>query len=68
MPSGTIVRLMTDKGFGFISDEGGVEHFFHQSGVQGAVFESLREGQRVEFSVEESTKGPRACDVRAVES
>ena len=68
MPSGTIVRLLTDKGFGFISDEGGVEHFFHQSGVQGAVFESLREGQRVEFSVEESTKGPRACDVRMIES
>ncbi len=68
MPSGTIVRLMTDKGFGFLSDEGGVEHFFHQSGVQGAVFESLREGQRVEFSVEESTKGPRACDVRVIES
>ena len=67
MPSGTIVRLMTDKGFGFLSDEGGVEHFFHQSGVQGAVFESLREGQRVEFSVEESTKGPRACDVRVIE-
>ena len=32
------------------------------------MFESLREGQRVEFSVEESTKGPRAGDVRAVES
>jgi CspA family cold shock protein len=68
MPSGTIVRLMTDKAFGFISDEGGVEYFFHQSGVQGAVFESLREGQRVEFSVEESTKGPRACDVRVIET
>ena len=68
MPSGTIVRLLTDKGFGFVSDEGGVEHFFHQSGVQGAAFESLREGQRVEFTVEESTKGPRACDVRVIES
>jgi len=32
------------------------------------VFESLREGQRVEFSVEESTKGPRACDVRVIET
>ena len=68
MASGTIVRLLTDKGFGFISDEAGVEHFFHQSGVQNGMFESLRDGQRVEFTVEESTKGPRACDVRAVES
>ncbi len=68
MASGTIVRLLTDKGFGFISDEAGVEHFFHQSGVQDAVFASLQEGQRVEFTVEESTKGPRACDVRVTES
>ncbi len=68
MASGTIVRLLIDKGFGFISDEGGVEHFFHMSAVKDAVFESLREGQRVEFTVEESTKGPRAGDVRAVES
>ena len=68
MPSGTIVRLLIDKGFGFISDEGGVEHFFHQSAVQEAVFETLREGQRVEFNVEESTKGPRAGDVRVIES
>ncbi len=68
MASGTIVRLLTDKGFGFISDEAGVEHFFHQSGVQGALFESLQEGQRVEFTVEESTKGPRAGDVRVTES
>ena len=68
MASGTIVRILTDKGFGFVSDEAGVEHFFHQSGVRDGMFESLREGQRVEFSVEESTKGPRAGDVRAVES
>ena len=68
MASGTIVRLMSDKGFGFISDEGGVEHFFHQSAVRDAVFESLREGQRVEFTIEESTKGPRAGEVRVIES
>ncbi len=68
MASGTIVRLLTDKGFGFISDEGGVEHFFHQSAVEGAVFETLREGQRVEFTIEESTKGPRAGAVRVIES
>ncbi len=68
MASGTIVRLLTDKGFGFVSDEAGVEHFFHQTAVQDAVFESLREGQRVEFTVEESTKGPRAGEVRVIEN
>jgi CspA family cold shock protein len=44
-----------------------VEHFFHRSSVRGAVFELLREGQRVDFSVEESPKGPRAADVRLLE-
>ena len=68
MPTGTIARLLIDKGFGFIRDEGGIEHFFHRSAVRGAVFELLREGQRVEFTPEESTKGPRAGDVRLIES
>lgn len=68
MPSGTIARLLIDKGFGFIRDEGGIEHFFHRSSIRGAVFELLREGQRVEFTPEESQKGPRAGDVRLIES
>jgi CspA family cold shock protein len=68
MPTGTIARLLIDKGFGFIRDEGGVEHFFHRSAVRTTVFELLREGQRVEFTAEESTKGPRAGDVRLIES
>ena len=67
MPTGTIARLLIDKGFGFIRDEGGIEHFFHRSSVRGAVFELLREGQRVEFTPEESGKGPRAGDVRLIE-
>ena len=57
MPTGTIARLLIDKGFGFIRDEGGIEHFFHRSAVRQAVFELLREGQRVEFTAEESTQG-----------
>jgi len=68
MSSGTIARLLIDKGFGFIRDETGVEHFFHRSAVRGAVFELLREGQRVEFTVEESAKGPRAGDVRLLDA
>ena len=68
MPSGTIARLLIDKGFGFIRDEAGIEHFFHRSSVRGSVFELLREGQRVEFAIEESAKGPRAGEVKLLEN
>jgi len=68
MPTGTIARLLIDKGFGFIRDEGGIEHFFHRSAVRGAVFELLRENQQMEFSSEDSTKGPHTGDVRLIES
>ena len=67
MPTGTIARLLIDKGFGFIRDETGIEHFFHRSSVRGAVSEHLREGQRVDFQIEESAKAPRAGDVRLIE-
>lgn len=67
MPNGTIARLLIDKGFGFIRDESGVEHFFHRSAVRQTVFELLREGQRVEFVNEESPKGPRAAEVKLLE-
>ena len=67
MPSGTIKRLVRDRGFGFIRDESGVEHFFHRSAIRQAVFELLREGQRVDFTVEDSPKGPRAGEVRLIE-
>lgn len=68
MPNGTIARLLIDKGFGFIRDENGVEHFFHRSSVRNHVFELLREGQRVDFTVEESPKGPRAAEVRLLDN
>ncbi len=59
MSTGTIARLLIDKGFGFIRDESGIEHFFHRSAVRGAVFELLREGQRVEFRYPKSLRrGP----------
>jgi cold shock protein len=63
MPKGTIKRLVRDRGFGFIRDEGGQEWFFHRSGVQGS-FDQLAEGQRVAFDEETSPKGPRAGNVR----
>ena len=63
MPSGTIKRLVRDRGFGFIRDDGGQEWFFHRSSVEGS-FDQLNEGQRVTFDEEPSAKGPRAGNVR----
>jgi cold shock protein len=63
MPGGTIKRLVRDRGFGFIRDDGGQEWFFHRSSVEGS-FDELNEGQRVSFEEEPSAKGPRAANVR----
>ena len=63
---GEIVRIIVDKGFGFIRADDGVEHFFHRNAVRSAVFELLREGQRVQFTPEASAKGPRAESVTVV--
>lgn len=64
MPGGTIKRLVRDRGFGFIRDDGGQEWFFHRSSVQGS-FDQLNEGERVSFDEEPSAKGPRAGNVRS---
>lgn len=66
MSRGTIKKLVSDKGFGFISSDRG-ELFFHHSAVQGTQFESLREGQEVEFTEGSGPKGPRAEEVTVVE-
>jgi CspA family cold shock protein len=62
--TGTIKRLMTDKGFGFVAAEDGSEYFFHQSACNGMQFRDLREGQRVTFDKGQGPKGPRAENVR----
>ncbi len=64
MPGGQIKRLVRDRGFGFIRDDGGQEWFFHRSSVEGN-FDQLNEGQRVTFEEEPSAKGPRAGNVRS---
>jgi len=63
--SGTIKRLVRDRGFGFIRDDGGQEWFFHRSSVKAGSFDQLNEGQRVSFDEEPSQKGPRAGNIRA---
>jgi CspA family cold shock protein len=64
--TGTIKTLRADKGFGFIRDSTtGKEVFFHSSAIYGEGIDNLREGDGVEFDVEEGgPKGPRALNVR----
>jgi len=62
--SGTIKRLVSDKGFGFIAAGDGVEYFFLQSACTGTGFDQLREGQAVTFDVGQGAKGPRGENVR----
>ena len=69
MPQGVIKKIVTDRGFGFISEEGG-DVFFHCSVVGEGVFDELKEGQPVEYELAEVSsprgKGPRAVSVKPV--
>lgn len=60
--TGTIKRLIVEKGFGFLADANGTEYFFHRSSCVGS-WDSLYNGQEVRFTVEPSQKGPRAASV-----
>jgi len=63
--TGKIKNIISDKGFGFISEEAGkTEFFFHRSGLEGVDFGDLSTGDSVLFEVTESPKGPRAERVR----
>jgi CspA family cold shock protein len=66
MATGTINRVVADRGFGFITAEDDKEYFFHRSSLDSSLdFDRLRGGEKVEFEVEASPKGPRAAQVRA---
>jgi len=62
--TGTIKKLNTDKGFGFIVNDTRQEYFFHQSAIYGEGIADLREGDSVEFDIGEGPKGPRAENVK----
>jgi cold shock protein len=67
MQEGTIARLVSDKGFGFIKVEGmDKDLFFHTNELVGVSFESLREGDKMSFEVADSPKGPNAIKVSKV--
>ncbi len=64
--TGVVKWFNRSKGYGFISRENGNDVFVHYSAIQGDGFRNLEEGQQVEFSVEDSPKGPQAVNVVAL--
>ena len=67
MPKGTIRRLM-DRGYGFIKTEEEDDIFFHRNDIEGAEFNSLAEGQEVEFEKGQGRDGrPKAVKVKPVQ-
>jgi CspA family cold shock protein len=67
MTVGTVKWFIADKGFGFITpDGGGADVFAHFSAIETGGFRSLEENQRVEFNVVQGAKGPQAANIRPV--
>ncbi|MBF0710782.1 MULTISPECIES: cold-shock protein [unclassified Gemella] len=63
MKQGTVKWFNEEKGFGFIEVEGEKDVFVHFSSIKKEGFKTLKEGDKVEFSVEEGNRGPQAAEV-----
>ncbi|MFV0559141.1 MAG: cold-shock protein CspD [Enterococcus sp.] len=63
MEHGTVKWFNNEKGFGFITVDGGDDVFVHFSAIQGDGFKSLEEGQEVSFTIVEGARGPQAAEV-----
>jgi len=61
---GKIKKMVRDRGFGFIRGDDGKEVFFHRSGLNASEYDSLSEGDTVEYVVQEGPRGARAENVK----
>ena len=60
---GLVKWFNSEKGYGFIEQEGGGDVFVHFSAIQSSGYKSLNEGQRVQFDVQKGPRGPEATNV-----
>jgi CspA family cold shock protein len=63
MIEGTVKWFNESKGFGFLSQEGGPDVFVHHTEIRTEGYRTLSEGQKVQFELVDSPKGPRAANV-----
>ena len=66
MATGTVKFFNGEKGYGFISHEGGKDVFVHYSNIEGAGYRTLEADQQVEFEVQPGRKGDEAINVRVI--
>jgi CspA family cold shock protein len=66
LAEGTVKWFNEQKGYGFIEQGNGQDVFVHHSGINGAGFKTLNEGDRVTFDIVEGQKGPAAENVTVV--
>ncbi len=66
MSTGTVKWFNAEKGYGFISREGGSDLFVHYTAIEGSGYRALEEGQQVEFEVTQGPKGDQAQNVKVI--
>jgi len=67
MATGTIKKIVADRGFGFITGEDGKDYFFHRDALDATIdFDRLVGGEHVQFDPQPNPRGPRAVDIRLI--